>query len=466
MDILCIGNSFSVDTTWLAPRIARDLGLDIYLGNLYVGGCSLNMHLQHFLEDAPVYQFYESDGGEWKSRNETTIAYAVKSRSWDWICIQAGTKDGSRYSKPDSYENLPRLVQLVKEMAPHARIAFNMTWVGDQNKPRSEMPEYCERLDELYCDIAALTRTLVVPMAGIDRVLPTGTAIQNFRIHHDGPMCRDGYHLSRDLGRYVAALSFLKALTGCSISDGRWLPENMDEAWREKAVDAVEKAMESPFCVEPTSGKTVLYLVRHGESEANQRDAFLGHCDLPLTERGLAQAKLAAGYLSTLQVDAIYSSDLQRAYQTACCTAQKLGLPVKTDSNLREVDAGQWDNMTFAELREKYAETFGIWANDIGNAGCDGGETCRQLRRRVMGALTYIARANRGKKVLVFCHGTPIRIAGCISQGLPIEQLKDVPWAANGSATTLEYENGRFHLVEYSREDYMGKLVTKLPENV
>ena len=464
MNILCIGNSFSVDTTWLAPKVACDLGLDIYFGNLYVGGCSLNMHLAHLEQDAPVYKFYESDGGEWACREETTIRYALESRSWDWISIQAGTKDGSRYSKAESYGNLPRLVQLVKALAPQAKIAFNMTWVGDQNKPRSEMPEYCERLDDLYRDIVALTRDLVAPM--VDKVLPTGTAIQNFRLHHDGPMCRDGYHLDKGLARYIAALSFLKALTDCDISKAQWVPETMEPAHLADAIAAVEKTMEQPYCVEASPGKTTLILVRHGESEANQRDAFLGHFDLPLTERGLAQAKLAAGYLSGLQVDAIYSSDLQRAYQTACCTAKELGLPVKTDANLREVDAGEWDNMTFADLMEKYPETFGLWANDIGNAGCDGGETAKQLRCRVMGALTYIARANRGKRVLVFCHGTPIRIAGCIGQGMAIEALKDVPWAANGSATTLEYEEGAFRLVEYSRDEYMGELVTKLPEGV
>ena len=464
MNILCIGNSFSVDTTWLAPKIACDLDLDIHFGNLYVGGCSLNMHLEHLETDAPVYRFYESNGGEWECREETAIAFAVKSRTWDWISIQAGTKDGSRYSKAASYESLPRLVQLVKAMAPEAKIAFNMTWVGDQNKPKSEMPEYCERLDALYRDIAALTEKLVVPM--VDKVLPTGTAIQNFRLHHDEPMCRDGYHLSYGLGRYIAALSFLKAITGCDIAAGQWKPDSVTDAQREQAVAAVEKAMTRPFSVEETPGKTTLVLVRHGESEANQRDAFLGHYDLPLTERGLAQARLVAEYLSTLRVDAIYSSDLQRAYQTACATAERLGLPVKTDPNLREVDAGEWDNMTFAELWEKYPETFGIWANDIGNAGCDGGETAKQLRSRVMGALGYIARANRGKTVLVFCHGTPIRIAGCIGKGMPVEALKDIPWAANGSATTLEYENGIFRLEVYSREDYMGALVTKLPENV
>lgn len=464
MNILCIGNSFSVDTTWLIPHIANDLGLDNYhFGNLYVGGCSLNMHLQHLETDAPVYKFYESRGGEWESREEVTITEAVKGERWDWISIQAGTKDGSRYSKAESYERLPRLVQLVRELAPTAKIAFNMTWVGDQSKPRSEMPEYRERLDDLYRDIAALTRDLVSPM--VDKVLPTGTAIQNFRLDYDGPMCRDGYHLDRGIGRYVAGLSFLKALTGLDISGARWMPEGIEQH-RCAAIAAVQKAVEQPYAVRPVIGKTTLCLIRHGESEANRRDAFLGHYDLPLTEQGIAQAELAADFLASSGADAIYSSDLSRAHETAKRSAARLGLSVKTDPNLREVDAGEWDNKTFDELREQYAESFGLWVNDIGVAGCDGGETVAQLRLRVMGALTYIARANTGKKVLVFAHGTPIRIAGCVAMGRPIEELKEVPWAANASTTTIEYENGAFHLVEYSREDYMGSLVTKLPDGV
>lgn len=464
MKILCIGNSFSVDTTWLIPHIAKDLGMeDFHFGNLYVGGCSIKMHLQHLESDAPVYKFYESRGGEWEGREEYRITDAVLSDSWDWISIQAGTKDGSRYSKAESYADLPRLVRLIKALAPTAKIALNMTWVGDQSKPRSEMPEYRERLDDLYRDIAALTRDLVTPM--VDKVLPTGTAIQNFRLDYDGPMCRDGYHLDRSIGRYVAGLSFLKALTGLDISGVSWMPEGT-EMHRCAAIAAVQKAMEQPFAVRPVIGKTTLCLIRHGESEANRRDAFLGHCDLPLTDIGIKQAEAAATFMKDFGADAIYSSDLCRAHETAKRSAAVLDLTVKTDPNLREVDAGEWDNKTFDELREQYPETFGIWSSDIGVAGCDGGETVAQLRNRVMGALTYIARANVGKKVLVFSHGTPIRIAGCVAMGRPIEELKEVPWAANASTTTLEYENGSFRLVEYSREDYMGSLVTKLPDGV
>lgn len=468
MNILCIGNSFSVDTTWLMPEIARDLGMtEVHFGNLFVGGCSVGQHLQHLETGAGVYKFYESRGGEWESREDFSISDAIASAHWDWISIQHGSKDGSRYSKWESYEALPRLVALVKQLAgPETKIAFNMTWVGDQDRPMSEMPEYRGRLDDLYRDIAALTKQRIVPLPGIDRVCPTGTAIQNFRLHHDGPMTRDGYHLTGELGRYIAGLAFLKALTETDITKASWTPEGVTEQQRLDAIRAVEKAMEQPFAVEPVTGKTVICMIRHGESQANKRDAFLGHCDLPLTEQGVAQAELAAQFLKDSGADAIYSSDLTRAHETAKRTAALLGLPVKTDPNLREIDAGLWDNLTFAELREKYAESFGIWVNDIGHAFCDGGENISQLKRRVMGALHYIARANVGKKVLVFAHGTPIRIAGCVGMGKPLAELGDVPWAANASTTTLEYENGSFRLIEYSREDYMGELVTKLPDDV
>ena len=209
--------------------------------------------------------------------------------------------------------------------------------------------------------------------------------------------------------------------------------------------------------------KTTICLVRHGESLANLQDAFLGHGDLELTERGRAQAKLAAAFLEKLGADAIYSSDLIRAYETAKATAALLGLPVTTDSQLREVDAGGWDFLTFAELRERYTESFRVWTEDLENGVCDGGESVKQLRERILSAVTRIAEENGGKRVLIFSHGTPIRLMGAHAMG---KGIGEIPWPSNASMTTLEYENGGFRMVEYSREDYMGELVTKLPDNV
>lgn len=209
--------------------------------------------------------------------------------------------------------------------------------------------------------------------------------------------------------------------------------------------------------------KTVICMIRHGESMANRRDAFLGHCDLELTDTGRAQAKLAAEFLKTQGADAIYSSDLSRAHETAKTTAEVLGLPVTTDPQLREIDAGLWDNLTFAQLREQFPQSFGVWCQDIANAACDGGESVTHLQARILTAVTGIAEANPGKRVLIFAHGTPIRAMGAHAMG---KAIGDIPWPANASATTMEFADGQFRLVQYSRDDYMGSLVTRLPDGV
>ena len=101
---------------------------------------------------------------------------------------------------------------------------------------------------------------------------------------------------------------------------------------------------------------THFYLIRHGESEANKIDAFAGHSQFNLTEQGRAQAKKAAEYLSTLPIDVIYSSDLPRAYQTAQATAERLGIDIIKSERLREINAGKWQGLLFAAVKEKYKE--------------------------------------------------------------------------------------------------------------
>jgi len=247
MKLLSIGNSFSVDSMKLMPQVAQALGMELRLGNLFVAGCSINRHLRQLEEDIPAYVFYENTGGEWTNTPDFRIRDAILADTWDWINIQHGSGDGSRYSKTESYVNLKKLIGLVRQLAPQAKISFNMTWVGDADKPRSEMPEYAGRLHDLYLDICALTREGVLPL--VDRVCPTGTAIENLRLATGGPMTRDGYHLSYDLGRYTAAMAFLQALTGCDLSGISWAPESVTPEQKEMALAAVAKAMEVPFPV-------------------------------------------------------------------------------------------------------------------------------------------------------------------------------------------------------------------------
>ncbi len=213
---------------------------------------------------------------------------------------------------------------------------------------------------------------------------------------------------------------------------------------------------------------TTIYLVRHGESEANEQGVFLGHGDLNLTKIGIKQATVAADYIRSEigRPDAIYSSDLMRAYHTAHCTAAHFNMPIFTDKNLREVEAGVWDLTKFAELTEKYKETYNVWLTNIGLSRCDGGESVEELQKRVVAALTEIAKKHDNQTIFVFSHATPIRVfaAHCLKKSLG--EIKDVPWAANASLTKAVFKNGTFELVEYSFDKHMRGFVTELPKNV
>lgn len=211
---------------------------------------------------------------------------------------------------------------------------------------------------------------------------------------------------------------------------------------------------------------THLYLIRHGQSEANLRDCFLGHGDLPLTELGHQQAELTAQYLDTIHADAIYASDLRRAYDTACHTAQRRGMTVTADRRLREVDAGEWDFRSFTELAAAYPEAYGLWQHNIGLAVCTGGESVVALQRRIVTAVTDLAAKNQGKTLFLFLHATPIRVLRAFCEGLPPEGIQSVPWASNASVSHAVWDGGRLTMPEYSIDHFMGALVTALPDSV
>lgn len=212
--------------------------------------------------------------------------------------------------------------------------------------------------------------------------------------------------------------------------------------------------------------KTKIYLIRHGESQANEKGLFLGHGDLDLTERGKAQAQKAAEYLKNVPVDKIYSSDLLRAYHTAETTANFVGIPIIKRKELREINAGKWDFEPFSMLPIKYPESYNIWLNDIGSACPDGGESVADVLKRTVTEILRISKENEGKTVFVFTHATTIRAFAtyCVSKSIKGIQLR--PYPANASVTYVEYENGEFRLVEYSNDSFMGEIATALPSNV
>jgi len=213
---------------------------------------------------------------------------------------------------------------------------------------------------------------------------------------------------------------------------------------------------------------TKLILVRHGESEANAEHRFTGQSNrYGLTERGHTQAELTAVFLQNVTIDAIYASDLRRAYETTVHIAQKHGITITEHTGMREIFAGKWEGERFEDLPQLYPEDFSVWKNDIGRAIPTGGESVEALQRRVKAAIEEIVCANPERTVCIGTHATPIRVMQCIWEGRSLNEMKDVPFVPNASVTTVVYEEDfSFHDVCIGQSEHLGALSTKLPKSV
>ena len=211
---------------------------------------------------------------------------------------------------------------------------------------------------------------------------------------------------------------------------------------------------------------TRVLMIRHGQSLANVQRFFAGHLNSPLTDLGVEQAQLAAGYIhQNYTVDRVYASDLDRAYVTGKAVADLYGLPVTADRRLREISAGDWEGVLYDELPNRFPASYGVWLHDIGNAVSDCGESVAMLQQRVCDAMGDICVANPDKTVVVATHATPIRAFQCFCEGRALSTMKDIPWVSNASISSFVYDNGNFEIESISYEGHLGQLKSVLPRN-
>lgn len=213
---------------------------------------------------------------------------------------------------------------------------------------------------------------------------------------------------------------------------------------------------------------TKLYLIRHGQSLANQEGVFAGHYDVDLTDLGRAQAEKVADFFTKgfVPVDAIAASDLLRAYKTARPLSDRLGLPIEAREDLREIFAGAWENVSFSWIQEEYGEDYALWRMDPGYARCTEGESTEEVSRRVLAAVTEIAERYDGKTVVVATHATVIRALTTLWLRGDIHEMKEVDWVPNASVTEVNFENGTFTLGRIGVTEHLEGLVSVLPPNV
>lgn len=147
-----------------------------------------------------------------------------------------------------------------------------------------------------------------------------------------------------------------------------------------------------------------LMLVRHGETEWNVQRRYQGQSDVPLSEIGNRQAESIAGRLAGQEIDAIYASDLKRAWQTAQVIAAQTGLDVISEPRLRELKFGILEGLTFEEAEEKYPEMITAWLDDFNNTP-ERAETIDMFNARIVSLLDDLKRKHDEQVVLLVGHG-------------------------------------------------------------
>ena len=193
---------------------------------------------------------------------------------------------------------------------------------------------------------------------------------------------------------------------------------------------------------------TRIIIVRHGYSVTNAANRFTGQTDVALTDEGRRQAERVADYLVPREhIDAIFSSDLSRAVDTARPTAERLGLEINTTPALRELAMGVWEGMLFDDVDRLYAEDVAARKQNVYHP-CPEGESTAQMFTRIKSALFKIATAHEGKTVMVVTHGGAVRIINCLASGKDVTEAIKFPNCANAAISFYRFEGGALHAEE------------------
>jgi len=170
---------------------------------------------------------------------------------------------------------------------------------------------------------------------------------------------------------------------------------------------------------------TRVFLVRHGATVLTAEDRFAGSTDVPLSDAGREQARRLAVRLRPQRIAAVYTSPLGRTVETAQILAGPFGLEVQTRPALREISHGHWEQLTRAEVAQKFPEEAAEWEKDPFTFAPRGGESGLAVTARALPALLEIVRHHPDEKVLVVSHKATIRLLISLLLGFDPRRYRD-----------------------------------------
>lgn len=190
----------------------------------------------------------------------------------------------------------------------------------------------------------------------------------------------------------------------------------------------------------------LIYLIRHGESEWNREGLFQGSSDPPLSQRGLLEARSIAQRFKNQSLEAIYSSGLIRAYETAKAIGYYHPLTIQRMKGLNERMMGVWEGLKRETIIERYRKTYRLWQEKREEALIPGGEPYEEFTDRVQRAFSTIMEREKSGKILIITHEGVIKSILCRIFLLPIQGVKFFR-QGNTAVNPLEKKKEEFYLL-------------------
>ncbi len=244
LKVLAIGNSFSEDATRYVHQLAKAAGIETKFVNLYIGGCPLERHWKNIETNEAAY-VYQLNGIITERR--VSIDEALEEEAWDYITTQQASHDSGWMVSYEPFLGL--IVEHLKEKVPAAKICLHETWAYEIDSTHVNFMRYNRNQQEMYDKLHACYTQMADKYNLV--LIPSGSIIQKVRqltdfcVPEGGlSLCRDGFHMSFDYGRYLLACIWVKKLTGISLKDVRYVPEShvLKEAPDEKLLAILREA--------------------------------------------------------------------------------------------------------------------------------------------------------------------------------------------------------------------------------
>lgn len=235
MNVLSIGNSFSMDAQRYIHRIARADGFALTTVNLYIGGCALSRHHRNMLSGERAYEL--EINGE-RSGFFVSLKEALLNREWDIITLQQVSGFSMNYDTYQPYLN--ELVSYVRKYVPKAKIAIHQTWAYEDGSERLVKVLGYKSHTDMFADVEKAYDSAAKDV-GADMIIPSGEALERLLSKGVEKVHRDSYHLSYGLGRYTVGLLWYSILSGNDVMNNTFA--DLDEEVSEREIALAKESV-------------------------------------------------------------------------------------------------------------------------------------------------------------------------------------------------------------------------------